>query len=174
MDTEKIEMRPKGKLYIFGLTFLFLFLSAFLFVSPIILIIGKSYFVAILSCGISIPLTILLIREIVRYKIVLTPTKIYLSANRTLFITYHKDLKISYKGLRSMQYILGMGPTSILMSVIVLNYEKGRPKNLDVNRFSAKQVTTIINTIKQFAEAYNSYPIEIKPDIIQKGYKRKY
>ena len=173
MDTEKIEMRPKGKLYIFGLTFLFLFLSVFLIIAPILFIIDKDYW-ALILCVLPGILTVLLIREIVRYKIVLTPTKIYLSANRTLFITYHKDLKISYKGLRSMQYILGMGPTSILMSVIVLNYEKGRPKNLDVNRFSAKQVTTIINTIKQFAEAYNSYPIEIKPDIIQKGYKRKY
>lgn len=173
MDTEKIEMRPKGKLYIFTLTFFFLFLSVFLIIAPILFIIDKDYW-ALILCVLPGILTVLLIREIVRYKIVLTPTKIYLSANRTLFITYHKDLKISYKGLRSMQYILGMGPTSILMSVIVLNYEKGRPKNLDVNRFSAKQVTTIINTIKQFAEAYNSYPIEIKPDIIQKGYKRKY
>lgn len=173
MDTEKIEMRPKGKLYIFTLTFFFLFLSVFLIIAPILFIIDKDYW-ALILCVLPGILTVLLIREIVRYKIVLTPTKIYLSANRTLFITYHKDLKISYKGLQSMQYILGMGPTSILMSVIVLNYEKGRPKNLDVNRFSAKQVTTIINTIKQFAEAYNSYPIEIKPDIIQKGYKRKY
>lgn len=166
-------MRPKGKLYIFTLTFFFLFLSVFLIIAPILFIIDKDYW-ALILCVLPGILTVLLIREIVRYKIVLTPTKIYLSANRTLFITYHKDLKISYKGLQSMQYILGMGPTSILMSVIVLNYEKGRPKNLDVNRFSAKQVTTIINTIKQFAEAYNSYPIEIKPDIIQKGYKRKY
>ena len=173
MDTEKIEMRPKGKLYIFTLTFFFLFLSVFLIIAPILFIIDKDYW-ALILCVLPGILTVLLIREIVRYKIVLTPTKIYLSANRTLFITYHKDLKISYKGLQSMQYILGMGPTSILMSVIDLNYEKGRPKNLDVNRFSAKQVTTIINTIKQFAEAYNSYPIEIKPDIIQKGYKRKY
>ena len=165
-------MRPKGKLYIFTLTFFFLFLSVFLIIAPILFIIDKDYW-ALILCVLPGILTVLLIREIVRYKIVLTPTKIYLSANRTLFITYHKDLKISYKGLQSMQYILGMGPTSILMSVIVLNYEKGRPKNLDVNRFSAKQVTTIINTIKQFAEAYNSYPIEIKPDIIQKGYKRK-
>ena len=173
MDTEKIEMRPKGKLYIFTLTFFFLFLSVFLIIAPILFIIDKDYW-ALILCVLPGILTVLLIREIVRYKIVLTPTKIYLSANRTLFITYHKDLKISYKGLQYMQYIMGMGTTSILMSVIVLNYEKGRPKNLDVNRFSAKQVTTIINTIKQFAEAYNSYPIEIKPDIIQKGYKRKY
>ncbi len=173
MDTEKIEMRPKGKLYIFTLTFFFLFLSVFLIIAPILFIIDKDYW-ALILCVLPGILTVLLIREIVRYKIVLTPTKIYLSANRTLFITYHKDLKISYKGLQSMQYILGMGPTSILMSVIALNYEKGKLKYLDVNRFSAKQVTTIINTIKQFAEAYNSYPIEIKPDIIQKGYKRKY
>lgn len=166
-------MRPKGKLYIFTLTFFFLFLSVFLIIAPILFIIDKDYW-ALILCILPGILTVLLIREIVRYKIVLTPTKIYLSANRTLFITYHKDLKISYKGLQSMQYILGMGPTSILMSVIALNYEKGKLKYLDVNRFSAKQVTTIINTIKQFAEAYNSYPIEIKPDIIQKGYKRKY
>lgn len=121
-----------------------------------------------------IPLVLLVlqVREVVLYKIRLTERKIYLAANRDLFLIRHKNLEISYKGLKSIQYCLGFESIGFV-SAIVLIYENDKLKYLNVLRFSDKQVDIIINNIKELAEKYNSYPIEIKPDKIQDGFKRK-
>ncbi len=166
-----INIRPKGKMYIFGLVLIYIFLSGILAFS-ILFILEKIYWALLLEI-LPIVLIFLQTREVILYKIRLTDTKIYLAANRQLFMIRHNNLKISYKGLKSIQYFLGF-ETIGLISAIALVYENDKLKYLDVLRFSDKQVDIIMGHIKDLAEKYNSYPIEIKPDEIQKGFKRKH
>lgn len=157
-------------MYIIGLIFIYAFLLGLLSFSALF-ILGKWYW-ALLFEILPIVCLILQTREVVKYKIKLTDTKIHLAANREWFITRHKNLKINYKNLKSIQYFFGVLQARFV-SAIALVYNDGKLKYLDVSRFSEKQVGTIMNHIANFAERYNSYAIEVLPDEIQKGFGQR-
>ena len=81
-------------------------------------------------------------------------------------------MHVRYTDLKSMQYFLGF-ETIGFVSVIALEYSDGNMIPLNVLKFSDKQVDLIMNYIKEFAEKENGYPIEVKADNVQKGFKRK-
>jgi hypothetical protein len=166
----KIIIRPHGNIiYTVALVIVYAVFAGVLSFG-VLFIIEKCYWALLLE----IPIMVILIlqtKELIRHKIELSDNQIYLTANNALFMPKKKDLKISYKNLKSMQYFSGFIPIS-LVSVIVLEYNSGKLKYLDVFRFSEKQITLIIKSIKELAEKYNSYPIEVKPDNIQKGFRR--
>lgn len=57
------------------------------------------------------------------------------------------------------------------MAVINLEFDNNISKYINLSKFSKKQIYEIMNVIKQKAEAYNGYGIEIKPEI--NGFKKK-
>lgn len=114
-------------------------------------------------------LIVLQVREIILYKIRLSKENIYLAANRELYLVRHKALTISYKGLESVQYHLGYGTinSGFLKSEIILTYENGKKRYLNVLRFNRKQIDKIKKIIAQYATQFNSWEVEIKTDIIE-------
>lgn len=169
MDTS-IIIRPHGKMYIIGLIVIYAFLLGLLSFS-VHFILSKWYW-ALLSEILPIVCLILQTRDVVKYKIKLTDAHIYLAAQREWFITRHKNLKISYKNLKSIQYFFGLLQARFV-SAIALTYNDEKIKYLDVSRFSEKQVGIIMDYIVTFAQQYNSYGIEVLPDEIQKGFGQR-
>ena len=167
MEKELI-IYPKGKAYIILLMIKYIFLIGlsfgFIFIEYLIPLILSELLILFLIA--------LQTREIILYKMTISDSKIVLAANRDLYTVRHKKIEISYKNLKSLQYFLGFESVGFI-SAIVLKYDNEKIKYLDVFRFSDKQVDEIVESIKDFAEAYNNYRIEIKPDNIQKGFKRK-
>lgn len=181
---KQIVIRPKGNLYIFGVSIVLVFILVMLSASYIpynsffqMNAAEKSKHMYYLY--VMIPFDVFLviwliweIREITIYKMVLTGKELYLAANRELFHTNHKKMHVRYTDLKSMQYFLGF-ETIGFVSVIALEYADGEMIPLNVLKFSDKQVDLIMNYIKEFAEKENGYPIEVKADNVQKGFKRK-
>lgn len=181
---KQIVIRPKGNLYIFGVSIVIVFILVMLSASYIpynsffqMNAAEKSKHMYYLY--VMIPFDVFLviwliweIREITIYKMVLTGKELYLAANRELFHTNHKKMHVRYTDLKSMQYFLGF-ETIGFVSVIALEYADGEMIPLNVLKFSDKQVDLIMNYIKEFAEKENGYPIEVKADNVQKGFKRK-
>lgn len=181
---KQIVIRPRGKMGLFGLCFVFAFILFAFFMSSLV----YSGFLQMDSAEkaehmyylyIMIPVDIILliglilqIREIIRYKMIITEKELYLAANRELFRTNHKKMHVRYTDLKSMQYFLGFEAIGFV-SVIALEYSDGNMIPLNVLKFSDKQVDLIMNYIKEFAEKENGYPIEVKADNVQKGFKRK-
>lgn len=169
MDTS-IIIRPHGRMYIIGLTAIYVFLLGLLSFS-VLFILSKWYW-ALLFEILPIVCLILQTREVVKYKMKLTDTEIYLTTQREWFITRHKNLKISYKNLKSIQYFFGLLQARFV-STIALTHNDEKLKYLDVSRFSEKQVGIIRDYIANFAQQYNSYSIEVLPDEIQKSFGRR-
>lgn len=181
---KRIVIRPKGNLYIFGVSIVFSFILGMSVLSIVVYISfsqldGSEQAKNMLDLYIMIPTDVILlgwliweIREITIYKMVLTGKELYLAANRELFHTNHKKMHVRYTDLKSMQYFLGF-ETIGFVSVIALEYSDGNMIPLNVLKFSDKQVDLIMNYIKEFAEKENGYPIEVKADNVQKGFKRK-
>ena len=181
---KRIVIRPKGKMYMFGLSIVFSFILGMFVLSIVVYISffqleGSEQAKNMLDLYIMIPTDVILlvwliweIREITIYKMVLTGEELYLAANRELFRTNHKKMHVRYTDLKSMQYFLGF-ETIGFVSVIALEYSDGNMIPLNVLKFSDKQVDLIMNYIKEFAEKENGYPIEVKADNVQKGFKRK-
>ena len=181
---KQIVIRPKGKMGLFGLCFVFAFILGMFVLSIVVYI---SFFQLeesgqaknMLDLYVMIPTDVILlvwliwqIREVIIYKMIIMEKELYLAANRELFRTIHQKMNVSYKNLKSIQYFLGFERIGFV-SVIALEYTDGNMVPLNVIRFSDKQVDTIMNYIKEFAEKENGYPIEVKADNVQKGFKRK-
>lgn len=166
---KKIIIYPHGKLYIFCLVLIYIFLIG-LGVLFTYSIYPFAWWSILLLCGdlIIIVLLILQTREILRYKMVIEDNKVCLKANRTLFLVRHKDLIIDFKGIKSIQFKAGVNLSVGFISAIVLNYDEKRMNYLNVMRFSRKQINYIIELIKTDAVKINGYEIEIKEADLQK------
>lgn len=171
MENSIITFRPKGGLYLSAIITIYVFLLLFFTVFPLSTISLKKYTLTALSFAIGIFFTFLQTREIIIYKIEIYDSKTCIAANRAFMITYQKAFTLEYKNLKSMQLVYGTSFASLVMAVINFEYENGTNKYIDVNKFSKKQIHEIMNIIKQKAEAYNGYGIEIKPEI--NGFKKK-
>lgn len=124
-----------------------------------------------------ISLLILQIKEIIVYKIKLTPKQLYLAADRDLFRTYQKAVKIEYQNLCAIQYFAGIGlafgrPAPMIYAGILFEYE-GKEKRVNVSKFSDHQIGEIMSYIKTCSEKINGYAIIVKEDQVKKGIKRK-
>lgn len=157
-------IRPKGVLYIIYISFKLVCLMGVLSFS--ILFIMNGHYLYLLAEVCPLILFILQVREIIRYKIIITDEYLWIAANRDLFLVRHKDLKIKYDNLISMQYLCGV--YVILISDLRLRYSnRKREMVLNMVRFSQKQIEEIMRLIKINADKYNGYEVEIKPSLIQ-------
>lgn len=165
-----ITFRPRGKMYIVGLIAIYVFLVGLLSFS-IVFILNNSYWALMVEI---LPLICLvwISIEVANYKIKLTDTKIHVVGQRERFTMRHKNFKIRYKDIKTIQYFFGVLQAQFV-SVIAIVYNDGKLKYLDVSRFSEKQVNKIMRHIVDFAERYNSYTIVVLPDEIQKGFGQR-
>ena len=171
MENSKITFRPKGGLYLFAIITIYVFLLLLFTVFPISTTYLKKYILTALSFALGVFFTFLQTREIIIYKIDIYDNKTCIAANRAFMITYQKAFTLEYGCLKSMQLAYGTSFASLVMAVINFEYENGTNKYIDVNKFSKKQIYAIMDVIKQKAESYNGYEIEIKPEI--NGVKKK-
>lgn len=164
-----ITIYPRGKMYAFYLAFKYFFLLGFgvLFTFSVYPFSWWSLF-PLIGDIILLALLILQTYEIIRYKMIIDDNKVCLKANRDLFLTQHKDLKISYKGIRTIQFKFGVNLRVGVVSAIVLYYDEKYIKYLNTRRFNRKQINFIIDLIKTNAEIINGYSVEIKEPDIQK------
>lgn len=170
-NQDKVTFRPKGGLYIFANIFIYTFIIVFLIVVPIYFILEKVYFGVALSFIPALFLMILQTKEVVKYKIDVHNDKIYIAKNGAILMTYEKEFEINLKELKSIQLVYGQSAVSYIMAVINLEFNNNSSKYINLNKFSKKQIYVIMNVIKQKAEAYNGYEVEIKPEI--NGFKKK-
>ena len=165
MENSKITFRPKGGLYLFGTVAIYAFIIVFLIVVPIYFILEKVYLGVALSFIPALFLMILQTKEVAKYKIVVYNNKIYIAKNGAILMTYEKEFEIHLKELKSIQLVYGQSAVSYIMAVINLEFDNNSSKYINLNKFSKKQIYSIMNVIKQKAEAYNGYEVEIKPEI---------
>lgn len=171
MENSKITFRPKGGLYLFGTAILYGFIISFLIIVPIYFLLKKEYLGIALSFTPALFLMILQTKEVVKYRIVVFNNKIYIAKNGAILMTYEKEFEINLKELKSIQLVYGQSAVSYIMAVINLEFDNNISKYINLSKFSKKQIYEIMNVIKQKAEAYNGYVIEIKPEI--NGFKKK-
>ena len=188
MESE-IVLRSRGWLYLFGICVIFIFLIGMLAGSIVVCVeffkmnaeqrADNIKYLLMIPVGIlAISVLILQIKEIIVYKIKLTPKQLYLAADRDLFRTYQKAVKIEYQNLCAIQYFAGIGlafgrPAPMIFSGILFEYEGGRKRKINVSRFSDRQIGIIMNHITVCSEKVNGRAIIVKEDQVNKGIKRK-
>ena len=184
----EIVLRPRGWLYLFGICVIFIFLTGMLAGSIVVCVeffkmnaeqrANNIKYLLMIPIGILvISVLILQIKEIIVYKIKLTPKQLYLAADRDLFRTYQKAVKIEYQNLCAIQYFAGIGlafgrPAPMIYAGILFEYE-GKEKRVNVSKFSDHQIGVIMNYIKTCSEKINGCAIIVKEDRVNKGIKRK-
>lgn len=169
---KEIVLRPKGVLYILLTSFYYIFMLSLSITGVMSLLFTKPLtfgvvIIIIIEEAILISLLILQTRELVLYKIIIKESKVWIAANRELFLVRHKNMNVSFKGIQSMQYKWFVDLTLGIGSAIVIWYDNDKMKYINTMRFSKKQIDNIIQIIKDRAEKLNGYAIEIKPEEIQ-------
>ena len=156
-------IRPKGIMFIFGQ-----FIIYIIWLGLILLCITfyKCIYLFIPFMALLFFIFILQTRELYLYKLIITNEQIKIRANRELFFVRHSATYINYEDLISIQSIVGF--QGFWTTLIALYYKNEQYNYLDLSRFSKKQTKHIMLLIKEIAEKYNSYEIEIKSDKIQK------
>ena len=117
--------------------------------------------------------------QVIRYKIVLYEDHIYVAANRDLWLVRHKDMSISYTGIKTLKYVKTLRPDLIdkgmfYFSAIYITREnaetgkKNKEEYILTMWFSRKQALQIMEEIKIMATKVNGYEPEILPEFILK------
>lgn len=180
---DKKIIQPYGAGYIFFTTFKYCFLLGILvlgvygliescLVDMNILTIIQSVFIFLVLIFI-IVLIVLQTREIIRYKMIITDEYIYLAANRDLFLTRHKDIKMKYDNIISLQYEKTIRPDlyekgqTFFSAIYIKRSNKKKEDMLLTMWFSKKQTEEIMRLIKENAEKINRNPVEILSPIIK-------
>ena len=110
--------------------------------------------------------------DLIRYRIVLYNQLIYVAVKRSIFFIWLRDIKISYFGIKELQYkkiqrrsLSDIG--NIMSSVICITKDGAKEKEYIFTKwFSKKQIDAIMKQISINAEKINSFPCNILPDDI--------
>ena len=109
----RLEIKPKGGLYIFGLVFLYVFFSLFPIGAGIIMVYETIDTPLFYLCFvIEIPFYMLITIDVVRYKIVISDEEITIPSNKTCIdmLFHKKKKKYNLIGLRAIQLQKGIIP----------------------------------------------------------------
>lgn len=117
--------------------------------------------------------------QVIRYKIVVYEDHIYVAANRDLWLVRHKDMNVSYTGIKTLKYVKTLRPDLIdkgmfYFSAIYITREnaetgkKNKEEYILTMWFSRKQALQIMEEIKIMATKVNGYEPEILPEFILK------
>jgi hypothetical protein len=176
-------VRPKGLGYIIYTSIIYIFLAfmaGFMVFGLLyedtwgnanVVVIGNIFLLVVLA--IMLFLIALKTREVIRYKMIISDDFLYLAANRDLYLTRHKDIRIGYEGIKALQYRKMMRPDLIdkgmfFFSAIYITRENAKKKEYLLTQwFSDKQAQEIIMLIKENAEKCNGNSVEILPAEIE-------
>lgn len=179
-----MTIRPKGILYISYTLMKYAFLVSVLsfvvfviveekpFSSGNIIRIIEGLFLITMSI-ILLVLIILQTREMIRYKIIISNDKIYVAANRDIFLTRHKDIEIAYRGIKAVQFHKYLRPDMIqkgmffFSAIYILRDDNPKEEYILTMWFSKKQIESIIQSIVLLAEKQNGYSVEVLSEEIR-------
>ena len=181
---EKV-IKPKGFLYIFYNTILFIPLIGLPLAEIIVLLVDSSFiynnpkgFVYALGLlfGMILFTVLLIIRiiELIKYKIVLYKDHLFLSANKDFNLTRQKATMLKFENITALQYkqmlradLIAKGKFFFL-AIYVTYANKKKQDYLLMTWFSKKQVKEIMEYIRINAERINGFAPEILPDVLIK------
>ena len=175
---QSITIRPKGFIYIFYTMIKYIFLFGLLSLAIFVLLRENPFnandiFEIILSIFIVIMSLVLLFfivlqtREIIRYKLILFDDKVFLAANRDVFLTRQKDIQINYYGICAIHYNKELRPDLIqkgmfFFSAIYIMRNEGKKEDYLLTMwFSKKQIDYIMEQICMRATEKNGYTVQI-------------
>lgn len=171
-------IRPKGILYVIYLLIKYVFLVAILSLAVFAIVEGKPFssgnmiqiiegiFLIIMSV-VLLSFIVLQTREIIRYKIIISEERIYVAANRDIFLTRHKDTEIAYRGIKAVQFHKSFRPDLIqkgmffFSAIYIIRDDNQKREHILTMWFSKKQIDSIIQLIVLFAEKQNGYSVEV-------------